>query len=602
MAKATTTAKITGVAVGVAAFVGLSMGNSAAAVVAPTATAAPAGFKVERQANALDNLNISWKAVPGAARYTVTVFDGVNQYAYDVPAAQNSFVFKGKGNCTRYRVNVAAIDAAGSRAATADTLVNPLAPGGISNLKVDRSDDGGTVSLSWAAPGGVSYAPVASYKVLFRSLADNAVLVQRDSADTAEVVTGLDPARTYVTEIVPTNAYGFCAPSKVVAQGPQPGAPTDVKVVRDGTEGNLVNVTWKNPAWTGYGPLTNMQIGTRNPGQSTPTWVDLPAGATSAKVKLPNNSKWSVWVRAVNGKAVGNLSKEYFLAKPGAEGTPAVDPKVKIDEANGIVKVTFDGPVGSSATYPGMNVAIAGTTSNQGYSENQNAFNRAQTFTFDKVPCGAFTVIVTGFGPDGSAEFGRKMINRCNTGLVAANQWKLVFGKATISGNNVDMTAGNEARVISILPRTNTDMVYSTQATLVSGSGYGIWTRAKVENGAAVSGYTFQYDPGYEAVNKSFGKALLLRVWDKGAECGNPIARVQWPAGLEVNAAHQVTVVTKGDTLYATIDGIKMFDVGSLKAALAASKCNMPEPTGSQVGFRTWSANGKATFRNTTIN
>jgi hypothetical protein len=63
-----------------------------------------------------------------------------------------------------------------------------------------------------------------------------------------------------------------------------------------------------------------------------------------------------------------------------------------------------------------------------------------------------------------------------------------------------------------------------------------------------------------------------------------------------------VTVVTKGDTLYATIDGIKMFDVPSLKAALAASKCNMPEPTGSQVGFRTWSADGKATFRNTTIN
>ena len=77
---------------------------------------------------------------------------------------------------------------------------------------------------------------------------------------------------------------------------------------------------------------------------------------------------------------------------------------------------------------------------------------------------------------------------------------------------------------------------------------------------------------------------------------------MQWPVGLEVNATHQVTVVTKGDTLYATIDGIKMFDVASLKRALVDSKCNMPEPTGTQVGFRTWSANGKATFRDTTIN
>ncbi|MDQ1246356.1 MAG: hypothetical protein QG597_724, partial [Actinomycetota bacterium] len=249
-----------------------------------------------------------------------------------------------------------------------------------------------------------------------------------------------------------------------------------------------------------------------------------------------------------------------------------------------------------------MNVAIAPSTTDTGFANRQDAVNRAQTFTFTQVPCGAYTVVVTGYGPNGSAEFGRKMINLCNTGLVTANQWKLVYGKATIAGNNVDMVFGNEARVISTLPRTSPDMVYSTQATLISGSGYGIWSRATVINGAAVSGYSFQFDPGYAGVNPGFGQALLLRVWNNGAECGNPIAKVKWPAGLQVNTVHQVTVVTKGDTLYATIGGLKMFDVPSLKAALAASKCNMPEPKGSQVGFRTWSSTGKAVFRNTTIN
>ena len=602
MAQATTiAARFAAGAIAVTAIAGLSAGQAAAAPAAALpAAAAPTGFKVARQAADVNLLDVSWKTVTGATGYRVTIFDGVNQFVYDLPGTATTFTFKGNGACTRYRVNVASVDAAGTRTPTADTIVNPLAPGGITGLTVERSDDGTSATATWTAPA--SAAKATNYAVLFRSLADGTVLAQRNSPDTAEVVPGLEPARSYVMEIVPSNQYGACAPSKVLVRGPQPAAPTELKVVRDENDPQTVNVTWKAPTWTGYGPVTKYQVGVRNPAQANPTWIDLPADATSAQVKLPNSSKWSVWVRAVNGNAIGEITKEYFLDKPGAPGTPAVDPKVRIDELEGVVKVTFDGPVGSSVAYPNMTVAIAGSATDAGFNATQNAFNRAQTFTFDKVPCGAYTVVVTGTGPAGSQEFGRKMINRCNTGLVAANQWRLVFGKATITGNNVDMTAGNEARVISTLPRTSPDMVYSTQATLVSGSGYGIWTRANVVNGAAVSGYTFQYDPGYENVNKSFGKALLLRVWNNGSECGTPIARVQWPAGLEVNATHQVTVVTKGDALYATIDGIKMFDVPSLKGALAASKCNMPEPTGSQVGFRTWSSTGKATFRNTTIN
>lgn len=579
---------------------GLSAGTASAAPTAVAAISAPGGLKVARQAADPNLLDVTWRASAGATRYTVTIFDGTNQFAYDVPANTTSFTFKGNGECTRYRVIVSAVDAAGVRANTGAYLVNPLAPGGITGLQVERSDDGGTVSAKWNPPA--SQAQADNYKVLFRSLADGKVLVERNSPDTVEAVSGLERDRSYVMEIVPANKFGSCAPSKVLVRGPRPAAPTDLKVVRDENDPQVVDVTWKAPAWSGYGPITKYQIGVRNPAQANPTWIDLPADSTTAQIKLPNSSKWSVWVRAVNENAVGEITKEYHLYKPGTPGTPAVDPKVQIDEADGLVKVTFDGPVGSSAAFPGMNVSIAGTTTDQGFAEEQNAFNRAQTFTFDKVPCGAFTVVVTGFGPNGSAEFGRKMINRCDVGLVPAEQWRLIFGRANIAGNAVDMTFGNEARVISTVPRTSPDMVYSTQATLVSGWGYGIWTRATVVNGAAVSGYTFQYDPGYQFVNKGFGKALLLRVWQDGRECGTPIARVQWPEGLDVNATHEVTVVTKGDTLYATIDGIKMFDVGSLKQALADSKCNMAEPTGSQVGFRTWSSDGKATFRNTTIN
>ena len=592
--------RIAGVALALLALGGFT--STQAAAVTP-AIAAPAGLQVVRTGPTATTLAITWKPVTGATRYTVNVFDGVSQFAYNVPSSQTSFTHGGTGNCTRYRVRVTAVDAGGGGATTNPFLLPPLAPGGITDVQLTRPAPGTTATLTWKAPpAGSSFTPVANYIVQFRSLVDNKVLIARTSPDTVEVVSGLEAARTYVTEIVPVNKWGFCNVSKVLVRGPAPSAPSNLKAVRDENDPTMVNLTWDKPIWTGYGPLTAVQVGTRRADQFLPTWVALPADATSARVRLDTGFNWSLWVRGANGAVNGDLSQEYKLTKPGAPGTPAINPSVRIDEAAGVVKVTFNAPVGSNATYPNMNVAIAPSSTDTGFANKQDAMNRAQTFTFDKVPCGAYTVVVTGYGPNASAEFGRKMINLCQSGLVPANQWKLVMGRATIAGNNVDMVFGNETRVVSTVPRTSPDMVYSTQATLTSGWGYGIWSRATLSGGAAMSGYTVQYDPGYQFVQPSFGKALLLRVWSKGSECGTPLARVKWPTGLEVAATHQITVVTKGDTLYATIDGIKMFDVPSLKAALAASRCNMPEPMGSQVGFRTWSPTGKATFRNTTIN
>jgi hypothetical protein len=77
---------------------------------------------------------------------------------------------------------------------------------------------------------------------------------------------------------------------------------------------------------------------------------------------------------------------------------------------------------------------------------------------------------------------------------------------------------------------------------------------------------------------------------------------VKWPAGVAVNGKHLITVVASGDTLYASIDGIRLSDVTSLKASLKSSNCNVAEPHGTEVGFRTWSANGSAVFNNTTLN
>jgi hypothetical protein len=249
-----------------------------------------------------------------------------------------------------------------------------------------------------------------------------------------------------------------------------------------------------------------------------------------------------------------------------------------------------------------MLLQIQPTVGNKGFSDSHVVSNRAGAAVFSKVPCGVYTITVTGQGSDAtSKEFGRQVINRCDTGAIPADQWKLVFGRADIKGNSVDMRYGNESRVMSTTKRTSKNAVFTTEATLRSGWGYGIWTRASLERGASVSGYSFQYDPGYANVNAGFGKALLLRLWENGKECGTPIARVKWPKGLDVNSTHKIVVVNEGDTLYASIDGIKMFDVPSLKSAIKSSGCSMAEPDGTEVGFRSWNAASSVLFENTTL-
>lgn len=74
----------------------------------------------------------------------------------------------------------------------------------------------------------------------------------------------------------------------------------------------------------------------------------------------------------------------------------------------------------------------------------------------------------------------------------------------------------------------------------------------------------------------------------------------QFPAGSAINAKHRLIVVVQGDTIWASVDGVEMFRVASLKAAAVASPCKYPLPTGTRIGFRTWNTS-PATFENTTL-
>ena len=96
------------------------------------------------------------------------------------------------------------------------------------------------------------------------------------------------------------------------------------------------------------------------------------------------------------------------------------------------------------------------------------------------------------------------------------------------------------------------DYEINVNANISEGKGYGIYFRADGDNN--ISGYCFQYDPGY-------GKgAFLVRKVVNGKE-KSPIVRTWIPDNFTVyNQSHETTITSEGDHHVIKVDGQEIFD------------------------------------------
>lgn len=575
----------------------------AAAPALATDITAPRGILVQRDATTPTTLNIGWKPQAGTDHVRVSVFDGTTDAVKTYPVDVLTDNYLGAGECTRYRVRIAAVAVDGTSAEAAPVLVNSLAPGGLASIASERADAGTTGRISWTAPAWWGSGTDPGYTVKVTESSTGRVLVDTTTTDTTVAVPEIDPGRQYVAKVTPVNSFGGCFTSTEVLRAGKPSPPYALAAARTDVP-STIRLTWKTPTWAGYGAITHYRV---HYGDSVVSkTIDVTENEVTIEGFNPEkDSKFQVV--AYDGELRGEPSASFTLLKIGAAGEKELDPLVRITESDGLIRATIEGPVGSSTTYPDLFLDVNPAAPSSTYTEHHQIANRATALTFDKVPCGVFTVTVSGQGETGSKEFGRVLVNRCQVGQLDKTLWRLVFGKAAITGNVVDMNNGSETRVISQKPMTQRDMALTTKATLRSGWGYGIWLRAHLPTNAtnaSVSGYTMQYDPGYGRIN-SFGPALLLRVWDTGKECSTPLARVKWPAGLAVNSQHLITAVVQGDALWMSINGTRLFAVPSLSAAMASSGCaaaGFKEPSGNQIGFRTWGSGTSAIFEESTLN
>jgi len=147
--------------------------------------------------------------------------------------------------------------------------------------------------------------------------------------------------------------------------------------------------------------------------------------------------------------------------------------------------------------------------------------------------------------------------------------------------NGVLEPKGKGERRLAFGDESWTDYEMTVSATLSKGQGYGIYYRA--DGDRDISGYCFQYDPGYRP------DSFLVRKVNNGQEEWPPFQRVTMPDGFPIyNQPHEITTTVKGDHHVIKVDGAVVLDFydSTFSSGMA--------------GLRSWE-NSKVSFQNTTV-
>jgi len=575
------------------AVLGIVSVGSASPASAATVLPAPTGITATRTAANPMNFTVAWKAVSGVDHYNVSVFYAGADHVTIVPGAKTSLAVTGVDYATQYRITVSTRAKDGTGTTSGYIWLNPAVPGAPTALTAIRDTaTNTTLKLAWVAPKAQGYTPITGYQVTTTRMVDNVVVSdQTMSATTLGAAVGdLDPLRNYSVKVTAVNKWGSSPVATVLVGSNLPNAPTGIVAARDKVDPAIVHATWVAPTYVGSTPIERYEVVTVDNGVINMAPVD--AKTFAFDTKIANTSAGFVAVRACNAQGCSYLGTKANITAALTEIPVGVktstNPFIAISENSGTVTFETTGIIGTTALYPRLFVQVKPTLANGGFTDMQWGQNGASTMTFQTVPTGTYWAFVFGVKPDGTQdELARKLLVIGGDGTMTEAEWQVVMGNAVIKANRVDMPYTGENRVLSVRTRKSTDMAMTTTATLQSGWGYGVWFRTSLD-ASGISGFSFQYDP-------MWGNQFIIRHWYQGRECSSPIANTPFPARMVVNAAHRITVVAQGDTMWAAVDGMEVFRVPSLSEAVAKSQCKYPMPMGTRIGFRTW-ATSAATF------
>ena len=151
--------------------------------------------------------------------------------------------------------------------------------------------------------------------------------------------------------------------------------------------------------------------------------------------------------------------------------------------------------------------------------------------------------------------------------------WMTTRGEWSFSDAGLGNVRGAENRIFADLLAGHADYAVEFDATLHKDKGWGVWLSAGVGPGDKVSGYSFQYDPGWS-------DSYLLRTWIDNKES----VLLATDLDTDYGQPHHFRLEVAGDSFSAFQDGQQVLSYASLDGR-----------AGDLIGFRTW-AQSFATF------
>ncbi len=190
-------------------------------------------------------------------------------------------------------------------------------------------------------------------------------------------------------------------------------------------------------------------------------------------------------------------------------------------------------------------------------------------------------------------------------GTSLVSNWTAVRGGnliTTSANGQVAMVTGSGERRVLAGAATGSNYTITSNATLLSGAGYGVYVRSTVNAAAQLTGLCVQLDTGYD------GGAIDVREIANDSELSSTLAAVPLPTGFVWDGVPHVLVISvHGDTLNVSLDGVQIINIPSLKAALATAittsygvTTGFVTPAAGSYGFRAWGT-GLATLQQMTV-
>jgi fibronectin type 3 domain-containing protein len=232
----------------------------------------------------------------------------------------------GLTNGTTYYYKVAAVNAVGVGAQSAEASATPRASAPSAPQTLVASGGNGSVALSWSAPVSDGGSGVTGYNVYRGTTAGGEATtpVASNVTTTGFVDSSVTNGTTYYYTIAAVNAVGTSPPSGEASATPRAGAPSAPLAPTASPGNGSVGLSWSVPASDGGSTITgyNVYRGTTAGGESTTPVASNLTTTGFADSSVTNGTTYFYKVAAVNGIGTSPQSSE-VSATPQQAGAAA---------------------------------------------------------------------------------------------------------------------------------------------------------------------------------------------------------------------------------------------------------------------------------------